>query len=56
MSGLYSGEGVSQLYLERLLGGRLAYVQLVERLLYSKSHRAKAMQYDHDNDLKASDL
>ena len=35
---------------------RAAYVPLVERLLYSKTCRTKAMQYGHDNEPKASDL
>ena len=32
---------------------RAAYAPLVERLLYSKTHQTKAMQYGHDNEPKA---
>ena len=35
---------------------RAAYAPLVERLLYSKTRRTKAMQYGHDNEPKARDL
>lgn len=35
---------------------KTAYAPLVERLLYSKPRRTKAMQYGHDNEPKARDL
>ena len=35
---------------------RAAYAPLVERLLYSKTRRTKAMQYGHDNEPKAREL
>ena len=34
----------------------VAYVPLVERLLYNKPHTTKAMKYGHDNETKAQDL
>ena len=35
---------------------KAAYAPLVQRLLYSKPRRTKAMQYGHDNEPKARDL
>ena len=35
---------------------KAAYAPLVERLLYNKTRRTKAMQYGHDNEPKARDL
>ena len=35
---------------------KAAYAPLVARLLYSKPHRTKAMQYGHDNEPRARDL
>ena len=35
---------------------KAAYAPLVERLLYNKPRRTKAMQYGHDNEPKARDL
>jgi len=32
---------------------KAAYASLVEKQLYSKPHRTKAMQYGHDNEPKA---
>ena len=35
---------------------KAAYIPLVERLLYSKTRRTKAMQYGHNNEPKARDM
>ena len=35
---------------------KAAYAPLVQRLLYSKTHRTKAMQYSHNNEPKARDM
>ena len=35
---------------------KAAYAPLVERLLYGKTRRTKAMQYGHDNEPKARDM
>ena len=35
---------------------KAAYTPLVERLLYSKTRRTKAMQYGHNNEPKARDM
>ena len=35
---------------------KAAYTSLVERLLYSKTRRTKAMQYGHNNEPKAHDV
>ena len=35
---------------------KAAYAPLVQRLLYSKTRRTKAMQYGHNNESKARDM
>ena len=35
---------------------KAVYAPLVERLLYGKTRRTKAMQYGHDNEPKARDM
>jgi len=35
---------------------KAAYASMVEKLLYNKPHRTKAMQYGNDNEPKAQDL
>ena len=47
---------VTALMFGKIVRRRAAYVPLVERLLYSKTRRTKAMQHGHDNEPKACDL